>query len=187
MPREAILESHPGNVTSTIVVGVDGSPDSEHALQWALRLSEATGQPVRAVMVVTPPAFPGGGFDGFAFAGEPDPFDATMLLERSLERAIADAKRRERIGRRVLIGSVTERLLEESESAAVLVVGQGRNPIGRRFFGIARVLVSRARCPVLVVPNSADAPAVSSTAPTASRVAEQRPVRADAALSGSSR
>src|SRR5258708_10789157 len=42
--------------TETVVVGVDGSPESEHALAWAARYAWAVGARVQAVLAPHYPA-----------------------------------------------------------------------------------------------------------------------------------
>lgn len=138
-----------------IVVGVDGSPGSQSALRWAVALGRTIGHPVGAVMVLTQPVVPGDGLDGFMVA-PPDPFDAAVELERSVQRTVRDERARARIDRRVVVGNVVDRLLVEAHGAAVLVVGQSRSTFGHRFFGVARRVVASASCPVVVVPRAGE-------------------------------
>jgi nucleotide-binding universal stress UspA family protein len=106
-------------------------------------------------MVLTPPVVPGDGLDGFMVA-PPDPFDAAVELERSVQRTVRDERARARIDRRVAVGNVVDRLLSETHGAAVLVVGQSSSTFGHRFFGVARRVVASASCPVVVVPWAAE-------------------------------
>lgn len=141
---------------ATIVVGVDGTRSSEAALVWAVAHGAATGQPVRAVMVATSPTVPANALDGFAlFVPEPDPFDVSVILEATIERVVSDPIDRAGIERRVLVGGVADQLLAQADGASMLVLGQSSSALGRRFLGIARHLVGRAPCPVVVVPAAA--------------------------------
>jgi nucleotide-binding universal stress UspA family protein len=140
--------------TKPIVVGVKCGAASESALRWAAALAETTGHRVRAVTVTTLPLTMHGP-DVAAYVPGLDPFDGAVLLERCLERAIADPFQRAEVERRVLTGAVAQRLAEQAGEAALLVLGQSESTFGRSGYGVARQLVNRATCPVVVVPASA--------------------------------
>ncbi|MDH4076499.1 MAG: universal stress protein [Acidimicrobiia bacterium] len=144
-----------------IVVGVDGSPASEAALRWALTTHVATDYPVRAVMVASPPVVPLSSLDGFAGFPDPDPdpFDAAVLLQRTVNRAVADPAARATIEQRVVMGGVLESLLAQAGEASLLVIGQGGRSLSRRLLSTARQVVVRAPCPVVVVPPAPYTPA----------------------------
>lgn len=142
-----------------IVVGIDGSPASEAALRWALTMQAGTGSPVRAVMVASPPVLPVSSLDGFAALPDPDPFDAAVLLQRTVNRAIADPVARAAIEQRVVMGGVLDSLLAQAGDASLLVIGQSGRSLGRRLLSTARQVVVRAPCPVVVVPPGPPIPA----------------------------
>src|SRR5258708_26147942 len=75
--------------TETVVVGVDGSPESEHALAWAACYAWAVGARVHAVLAWHYPSVAGGAPPGIA------PASVTSELEQSryeiLDNAIAPA------------------------------------------------------------------------------------------------
>jgi len=155
-----------------IVVGVDGSPASEAALRWAVAQA-GPHTPVRAVMVASPPVVPVSSLDGFAAFPDPDPdpFDAAVLLQRTVNRAVADPVARVDIEQRVVMGGVLESLLAQAGEASLLVIGQGGRSLSRRLLSTARQVVVRAPCPVVVVPPAPSTPA-HLLAPTETEMAD---------------
>ncbi len=156
-----------------IVVGIDGSPASEAALRWALAMQAGTNNPIRAVMVASPPIVPVSSLDGFAAFPDPDPdpFDAAVLLQRTVNRAVADPVARSAIEQRVVMGGVLDSLLAQARDASLLVIGQGGRSLGRRLLSTARQVVVRAPCPVVVVPPGPPTPAHLS-APSGAELAD---------------
>jgi len=143
--------------TNRIVVGVDGSPGSEEALRWALRVAAATAMDVEAILVWS---------DNWAIAGPPSLFGAGRTGRRRLRAALADAVRsavREEPGtdtvgvlQRVLPGHAAEVLVAESEGADMLVVGStGAGGIRRWMLGsVSQHCAHHAHVPVVIVPTS---------------------------------
>jgi nucleotide-binding universal stress UspA family protein len=131
-----------------IVVGYDGSPDSEQALAWAVREARlhATGLTVCHAWTSDPGA-PG--------SGPADP-----AARRSREQFLADAIRRTQVGlgcaepRPLLASGPPARVLcELSTSAALVVVGShGRERLARALLGPVSLQVAAcASGPVTVV------------------------------------
>jgi nucleotide-binding universal stress UspA family protein len=136
-----------------IVVGVDGSPESERALAWAIHEGTARRAPVEAVMVWgTPsplvPAHPPLG--GLAVTGA----DAKLndVIRRVVDREAVAGNRVECL---VLSGRPAQCLVEEAREGQLLV-------LGRRGLGRARETVSgsvshactnHAPVPVVVIPK----------------------------------
>lgn len=136
-----------------VVVGVDLQGGSDAALAWAVEFARSAGRPVRAVMVAPSPTVFPSGIDGFGLVlPEPDLFEASVALERAIERALADPEARAAVERRIHVGSITECLRRESAQAALLVLGHGGSRMRRRLLSTARTVVGRAGCPVVVVP-----------------------------------
>jgi nucleotide-binding universal stress UspA family protein len=109
-------------MTSTWIVGVDGSDNSLHALEWAI--DQAIGRAVRLVLlaswgapVVTTGLFPEGVF-------MPDWYGLEQELARSTE-ALASARARDgvEIEARVAQGPAAQLLIEASRQSDLLVVG----------------------------------------------------------------
>ena len=144
---------------SSIVCGVDGSPDSRAALAVAAELAEALGaRLVLAHVVDHVPAYTAVG----PIAAMPRPASLTVIddLNEAGERMVADmaeAAGLEEVEQRVLSGLAAERLadLADEEAADMIVVGsRGRGAFKAAFLGsVSRDLIGVARCPVLVVPK----------------------------------
>lgn len=143
-----------------VVVGVDLRGASDAAIAWAVTFARSAGRPVRAVMVASSPTVFPSGIDGFGLVmPDPDLFDASVALERALDRALPDPEARAAVQSRILVGSVSECLLREAEEASLLVLG-GAGGRRRRLLSTAKTVMARASCPVVVVP--AGAPAAAS-------------------------
>lgn len=153
---------------TSIVCGVDGSPDSDAALAVAARMAERLGARLVLAHVAEPVLTPyahAAPFGGISTAGSlaaRDQTDSqeetgTRLLEQAAAAAgIADAEHR------VAIGLPAERLADiaDEENAELIVVGsRGRGAFKAAFLGsVSNNLVGIARCPVLIVPPGAAAP-----------------------------
>jgi nucleotide-binding universal stress UspA family protein len=147
-------------MSRAIICGLDGSPDSQRALEVAARLAKRLGSRLvlahvaEVVHVPYAAAYPFGGAGGpTAQANEIDVEEKAG--ERLLEQA-ADAFRLENVERRVEVGVPAERLadLADDEEAELIVVGsRGRGALKSAFLGsVSGSLVGVARCPVLIVP-----------------------------------
>ena len=125
-----------------IVCGVDGSADSQAALDVAADM--AARLRLRLIM---------------ANVVEPSPGPTTDQQEavgKGLLTRLSAAIGLERADRRVVIGYPAERLadLADEEGAELIVVGsRGRGAFKAAFLGsVSTSLIGIARCPVLVVP-----------------------------------
>ncbi|MCG8917490.1 universal stress protein [Actinokineospora sp. PR83] len=128
-----------------IVVGVGGSPTAEAALQWAIREAARTHQRLHAVTVRR--------------SDEPE--------DKRLAQHVSDVGHDHPgvpLRHRVLRGPVGQALVEESETAAMLVVGShGMSRVLSALLGsVSAYCVRHARCPVVVVPA-----VMAGTAPAA--------------------
>jgi nucleotide-binding universal stress UspA family protein len=144
----------------SIICGVDGSPDSQAALQVAAQFADRLGSTLilahiaEAAYVPYAAAYPFGGTAGqMAVTEEVESAEeeGARLLQRVASNAgLVDAERR------VAIGHPAERLadLADEEDADLLVVGsRGRGALRAAFLGsVSYNLVGVARCPVLIVP-----------------------------------
>jgi nucleotide-binding universal stress UspA family protein len=124
---------------TSIVCGVDGSPDSRAALQVAARLAKQLNLRLIAAHVAEPAYLP------YAVA--------ERLLDQVVVTAGLDAERR------TAVGVPAERLAEIADEvdAELIVVGsRGRGAFKAAFLGsVSNALVGVARCPVLIVPPGA--------------------------------
>ncbi len=143
----------------TVVVGVDGSPQSDHALRWAAYLAALTDDDVEAV-VAWPPPFEWG-FPWIPAGSNWSPADdATKILELSLDRVFGDAIPAT-LRRRVVEGSAAPALIDISRDATALVVGsRGHGGFAGLLLGsVSAACSEHAACPVLVVHGDTPPPA----------------------------
>ena len=112
--------SETGSGQARIVVGVDGSAGSAHALRWAARQAGYTGATLEAVVAWQYPAF-----FGWAPVGV-DSADFDSLAEKALNDALNEVfgpQWPEWVQTRVSEGYPARVLVEASEGADLLVVG----------------------------------------------------------------
>jgi nucleotide-binding universal stress UspA family protein len=142
--------SGPGDGQSRIVVGVDGSESSKHALRWAARQAGFTGATLEAVTGWEYPAF-------FGFAPTiPDGIDYGELAGTALDQSIAEvfgADRPPRLETQVVARHPALALVEASEGAELLVVGtRGYGGVADALLGsVSTYCVHHAHCPVTVI------------------------------------
>lgn len=136
--------------TYRVVVGIDGSEDSERALRWAAHEAQQRGGSVQAVMV-----YDWAGNEAALLAGLPD------SERQHTEDVLADVVGR--VGRafpgtpiatEALRGNAGTRLTEVAADADLLVVGShGRGRLYHAVLGsVAEACVRQAQCPVVVIP-----------------------------------
>jgi len=134
-----------------IVVGVDGSEPSIRALRWAARQAGLTGDSLEAVISWEYPAA------GWAtmVAAIPADFDpqkvAAQVLDETLEQTLGDEAAA--VTRTVLIGNPAQALMDRSDGASLLVVGdRGYSGFKATLLGsVGLHLTQHAPCPVVVV------------------------------------
>jgi len=157
---DAKADESEGKLDTSIVCGVDGSPDSQAAIGVAARLAERLGARlvlahVVEVALVSYAAI--GGAGGIApgpmipaLRDEQEEAGARLLKRIAVAVGLGDAEQR------VAVGLPAERLadLADDENAELIVVGsRGRGRFKAAFLGsVSNSLVGVARCPVLVVP-----------------------------------
>jgi nucleotide-binding universal stress UspA family protein len=149
-----------------IVVGVDGSAQSERALRLGLEEARLRGVPLEVVHVWEAPPL-GAISAGYAPGLGPMPVDmadysetleavedaARTVPDRMVEALGGDAEGVD-VRKRAVQGSPAEVLADASKDADLVCVGtQGHGRVAELVMGsVTRDLVHRARCPVLVVP-----------------------------------
>ncbi|MEL7977176.1 universal stress protein [Isoptericola sp. F-RaC21] len=131
-----------------IVVGVNGSVESDEALDWAVREAASAGVPLTLVMVA---AGAGKGADAAAHEAALAPVrdEAQGLLDAARARTGVDVE-----GAVVAApGPAADRLLEHGADADMLVLGRRRRGrIGRAVLGsVSTAVVEHAVVPVTVV------------------------------------
>ena len=154
-----------------VIVGVDDSPPSKVAVDWAARDAARRGAHLKLVHVLTPPVV-------MAFPDVPMPpsylewqeSEGGTLLERSLataKEAAGDAPIE--ITTEMVSGPPVPVLADLSTDAQMIVVGcQGRGALARTLLGsVSAGLVHHAHCPVAIIhdedplmPHPSQAPVV---------------------------
>ena len=140
-----------GEPTPVVVVGVDGSPDSSAALEWAASEARLRGGDLRIIHTWNVPALSYGTYlPATAFD------DVARAAEHSLAAQITEV-----LGDNPAIGYVAEAcegppaqaLLAAAETALLVVVGsRGRGGFTGLLLGsVSAQVAHHARCPVLIV------------------------------------
>jgi nucleotide-binding universal stress UspA family protein len=133
-----------------IVVGVDGSEESQQALRWALAEAKLRGSSVRAVHAWR--------YRGYGYI-PPDVMDANALLSAAANvlRTAVDEVAGDTAGveleQVVLQGPAAKELIDESERAEMLVVGsRGHGGFAGLMLGsVSQHCAQHAHCPVVIV------------------------------------
>jgi nucleotide-binding universal stress UspA family protein len=142
-----------------IVVGVDGSQQSQQALRWAARLAAATHARVNAVAVWDYPATYGWGLPADWNPSD----DMKKLLTETVELALGPQRSAD-VTLTIRQGSAAHVLLEESTGAVMLVVGsRGHGGFAGLLLGsVSAAVAEHASCPVLVVHGDQPVPEATS-------------------------
>ncbi len=152
----------------TVMVGVDGSAASLHALDWAAAEARTRGHALRIVCSYSVPSFTAASLDGGYAA-----LDDTAILEGA-RAVLLEAKERVRadgpldVTATVATGDATGVLVEMSREVSLAVVGtRGRGGFADRLLGtVSSALPAHAYCPTVVVPlRGADGSAVADDGP----------------------
>lgn len=149
-----------------ILVGVDGSPSSVAAVEWAARSAALHNLPLGLIHVLAPQVV-------MTFPETPMPPGYTEWQREQGERHLREAVTRagelapeQSIEAQTIVGSTVPTLVDMSREAVRLVVGsRGHGRLRRSLLGsVSSSLVRHAHCPVAVIhethPHSADAPVV---------------------------
>ncbi|MEU3013831.1 universal stress protein [Nocardia asteroides] len=141
-----------------VVVGVDGSEQSRHALRWAAAFAAHHRIELRLVFAVQVPVDYGPGLTG--------PLYDLDMLRRDGETIVSEAAQEATevaapiagitISTDVMAGSAVAVLRHSSQSARLLVVGsRGHGAFRRTLLGSVSTSIARhAGCPVAVIPES---------------------------------
>ena len=144
-------------MSGPVVVGVSPSTGSPNALRWGAEEARLRGTSLRAVLAWRPPRTP------TAPAGRPpgvsavDPAEAEREAREQLAQFIeaSGVDGTVRIDCKAVRGTAVQALIDATEDAELLVVGEPRP--GRmasvRASLVAPQLVMHARCPVVVLPG----------------------------------
>ena len=144
-----------------IVVGVDGSENSRHALDWAIaeaRLREASVEVVNAWDVPFAVGFGFAPVSPSAYEGKAYEDAAVSLLDEMIAAAhpstIWPNDLKGRIEKIAVRGSAAWALLEVAKGAEMIVVGsRGRGGFTGLLLGsVSTQVAQHAHCPVVIVP-----------------------------------
>lgn len=155
IPQEAPQGATPaGAPTPTgIVVGIDGSEQSNCALIWAAREAKLRQVPLHLVTAYTIPIFAASGLDGGYATVDDDVIrqGAEAVLRESAAKI---AHLNVEVDARVENGDAAGVLLDMSETAQLLVFGsRGRGGfIGRLLGSVSTALPAHSKCPSVTVP-----------------------------------
>jgi nucleotide-binding universal stress UspA family protein len=155
-----------------MLVGVDGSPSSIAAVDWASRDAAMRGLPLTLVHILAPPVV-------MTFPETPMPPGYAEWQQEQGQRHLADglkiAEGRTgaagplRVAGETVVGSTVPTLVDLSKEAAMMVVGcRGHGRLRRSLLGsVSSALVRHAHCPVAVIhdehpvlPHPGEAPVV---------------------------
>jgi nucleotide-binding universal stress UspA family protein len=144
--------------TPVIVVGVDGSTQSDAALRWALDESARRGARVEALLAYhQEPAFAPATSMALHPYGERPQRHPARELHANVVQARAAVHDAPDVAETVVVGDAADHLVEASRHAALLVIGtRGRGPLAGAVLGsVAAKCLRHAECPVVVVPPHA--------------------------------
>ena len=141
-------------IVPRIVAGVDGSPSSLAALQWAIRQAALTGGSVTAVLAWQYPATITG--YGWAPIAVVEPGDHEEMAQKALTEAVAAVDTRGcdvQISQWVQQGNPAQVLIDAAAGADLLVVGsRGHGGFAELLLGsVSMHCVHHAPCPVTVI------------------------------------
>jgi nucleotide-binding universal stress UspA family protein len=142
--------SHTQAAGPVVVVGVDGSPHSLEALEWAAKYVELAGGTMHAVIAWHYPA-------DYGFAAIPDiEIDLEQSAREALQTALEGVRRdhsKVAVAENVLQGPAAQVLVDVSADADLLVIGfRGHGGFADLLLGsVSSHAVHHAKCPVVVV------------------------------------
>lgn len=139
----------PGTASGTIVIGVDGSPQSRQAMRWGARLARTFGAPITVVTAWEYPITYGYG----APLPNWDPAEDMRQVQEEVIAGVFGDDPPPDLNRVLQCGNTAHVLLEAAEGAVMLVVGsRGHGGFAGLLLGSVSAAVSEhASCPVLIV------------------------------------
>jgi nucleotide-binding universal stress UspA family protein len=147
------MSHHPPAHLRTVCAGFDGGPESWSALQHAAQIAASANARLRILTVLEPLRSPAPALAKHRAA------EQRQQAELELDRAAESVSQRVRPEKRLIQGEPAQVLAQEEEhDVDLLVLGsRGYGPVRRVLLGgVSTALVRSARCPVMVVPRSAE-------------------------------
>jgi nucleotide-binding universal stress UspA family protein len=142
----------------TIIVGVDGSPESSRALRWAIEEAQLRNTAVRAIYAWEYPPLLGAGDPFRVGAAEKslliDPKELQQLAETRLADAVAEATSDpDAVEEEAVQDHPAQRLIEAAKEAELLVVGsRGHGGFAGLLLGsVSHACAQHAGCPVVII------------------------------------
>ena len=146
----------------SVVVGVDGSPGAQAALQFALDEAERRGVPLRVVSAVALPEFWGTTYPTYVMPPPPDEIVSGVRSEtqRYVDKVVAargEPVRQLPVTVEARAGHPGEVLVDAARNAELLIVGhRGRGAARSVLLGsVGLHCVLHAECPITIVPPRA--------------------------------
>lgn len=141
-----------------IVVGIDGSPNSERALDWAMKQAAAMHAPLTAVAVHEVPKSYWGNMPvvGPADVAVVDQLrQSAEQMTHEAEGRLGDAKPAS-VTVRAVSGFAVKELVDASQDADLLVIGsRGGGGFAHLLLGsVSSQVIQHAACPVVTVPHA---------------------------------
>jgi len=137
-----------------VVVGVDGSESSKHALAWAADQAREHDATLEVITAWTPPMVPATtGYAAYATTNDADFSDSAELQLTETVKAVLGDEPDVPLRRQVLEGHPASLLIAASEGADLVAVGcRGHGGFTGMLLGsVSQHLTAHARCPVVVV------------------------------------
>ncbi|MCW4011099.1 MAG: universal stress protein [Candidatus Bathyarchaeota archaeon] len=139
-----------------ILVALDGSEISEHALDFALELAHQYSAEIQLLTVVPPVLLPAYSFD---VAKSEAIADMTAQLERSFRGVLSKAEEKAKkttlkVSTKLEHGSPDEVIVEIAKREKFEIIVMGSRGLGHRGYGLGSVssaVADNATCPVLIV------------------------------------
>ncbi|MDN6124417.1 MAG: universal stress protein [Brevibacterium sp.] len=146
-------------MSHTIIVGVDGSANSQCALQWAIRHAQLTASEIRLVAAYTVPGV------NMSQADIVYPADYDTVIKRSVQQLVDDSAKTVTdasvpVSTVVFPGDASGVLVDNSKNADLAVIGaRGRGGFTGRLLGsVALAKPAHAHSPPVVNPSTWPAP-----------------------------
>lgn len=140
-----------------IVVGVDGSPNSERALDWAMRQAAAVRGPLTVITVHEVPKSYWGGIPVIGPADEALLEQLRQAAEEMTQKAVSRLSGAGPVSVTVhaVNGFVVKELVDASHDADLVVIGaRSGSGFARLVIGaVSSEVVEHSACPVVIVPH----------------------------------
>jgi nucleotide-binding universal stress UspA family protein len=139
---------------SGIVVGVDGSPGSALALEWAMHHAARRQAALTVLSVYQAVESPWTGNATAMFANASDIEQIRHSSEEMVAKAASTMPDPPKVTVKVVTGFPAAELISESEDAELVVVGsRGAGGFARLLVGsVSNQVVHHAKCPIAVIP-----------------------------------